>query len=408
MKPPPAFVKNRWVLHCSKGDPALSERERLMLNSYGAMMEKLCHELDTEAYQAFKAEEEKLRSVGVRGRINKFRDCGSMRANLQNLIFRLSTDPALARALNDGLRCPDHKTKWFGVPGRLRESGAHRMPSPFYACRFITKKLQHDDRPTLGPDGKPSVFDTSGKVGWLSRRNPTVSGVTMDHQTIELTENETLEDLVETGIERVRACMSRLKHRFRKLERILMKTWLVGGYVGWDVAIRMKTSRSPASLKFHIHLVGEPYEDESEKWQHPPQEMHAAWRKSAEGDEHTSMTPYDKITAVREDTIERLLYAGGLYKLEDEKSASHYPKFMRGFDPQQNCNPWGKNRRSVQRPDLRQLYLLHAAYMTQPGRWPRCIGGWEHRTKIGRQIKDIAGKRSNQLRQNDSTLREFA
>ncbi|GAB5496609.1 MAG: hypothetical protein Phyf2KO_16890 [Phycisphaerales bacterium] len=205
----------------------------------------------------------------------------------------------------------------------------------------------------------------------------------------------------------MRRAMVRLEHRMSQIERIVHSQWLVGAFIGWDIAPR-QTADGNRVLSIHIHILGEPYQESQrgEDWVLPPKEIEQCWARSAQGAEDGQFLGVDRISQGAQDAVTRLLYTAGVCEIGDESAASFYPKFLRGFDPEHTPGRDSRGRLLPLPPRLAELYMIHAAFACQHGQWPRWIGGWDWRSRIGRLIRDVSGRRSFEMRQNDPTLRD--
>tara|TARA_R110002111_G_scaffold97462_6_gene150715 strand:- start:674 stop:1279 length:606 start_codon:yes stop_codon:yes gene_type:complete len=200
--------------------------------------------------------------------------------------------------------------------------------------------------------------------------------------------------------------MKRLQSRYKSIRDQIAQEWLVGGYAGWDVALKKRGGKPVLNL--HLHILGEPYEIDGEVMSRVPRMVTAAWVKSKRGNTEVGGTSgSSRMAQHSDDTLVQLLYVAGVARVGSEEDYCFYPKFIRGFDKKQVGKKGYKTSAKPQWPSMRQLHMIHGLYMAQPNNMLGFFGGWDHTTRVGRALRDISGKRSSQMRQNDPTLREL-
>jgi hypothetical protein len=389
-------VKNQIMPSCSSGSKKLTECEWKMLDSYSRLMEKMCHECWPVEYAEFRKR--------IKGKSWKdflpFKESKDIDQNTMRLIFVLTTDFALRQAIQENKRCP--YGGYFGTPGRFMDNPRWRLPSPFYACRHIRKKIQYSSAKSKQQVSRSGRLIASGKAGWIAQRKAVVMVSTLHHEDIPI--GSDAEPV--SSLKSLQQSMSRLQERFDSIRGVIAHEWLVGGFAGWDVAPKRRGGK--LVLNLHLHILGEPYEIDGEIVDCVPREVAAAWGKSKKTETEVSGTSESNRTAQHsDDTLVQLLYVAGVAKVGAEDDYSFYPKFIRGFDRDQVGKKNYKTSEKSQRPTMRQLHMIHGLYMAQPESMLGFFGGWDHRTRVGRELRNLDGKHSSEMRQNDLALREF-
>ena len=381
---------------CSNGSKLLTEREFKMLVSYSRLMEKMCHEYWPVEYAEFKELIKGKRWSSV----SQFKDVGSIDRNTMWLIFMLATDIELRDATQERKRFPSRGK--FGSPGRLIDSPRWHLPSPFYACRHIRKKMCgfKDSKQQVCPSGE---LIAKGKGGWIARRKAEVKVFTLHHEDIPVGPDSG----PRSSVRHLKRSMQRLQARFDSIRDLVAEEWLVGGYAGWDVAPK-KNRGGERVLNLHLHILGEPYGKNGEVFDSVPSKVAAAWASSKKRKtEVIKASQGPRWAQHSDDTLVQLLYVAGVARVGSEEDYCFYPKFIRGFDKEQVGKKGYKTSEKPQRPSMRQLHMIHGLYMAQHDDMLGFFGGWKHSTRVGIAIRDIDGKRLSQMRQNDPTLREL-
>lgn len=366
-----------------------------MLVGYSRLMEKMCRKYWPVEYAEFKELIKGKRWSSV----SQFKEVGNIDRNTMWLIFMLATDIELRDATQERKRFPSRGK--FGSPGRLIDSPRWRLPSPFYACGHIRKKMCgfKDSKQQACPSGR---LIAKGKGGWIALRKAEVKVFTLHHEDIPVGP----ESGPPSSVRHLKRSMQRLQDRFDSIRDVIAQEWLVGGYAGWDVAPKNRGRKRVLNL--HLHILGEPYKTNGEVIDCVSSKVDAAWASSKKRETEVIKTSQGPRSAWHsDDTLVQLLYVAGVARVGSEEDYCFYPKFIRGFDKTQVGAKGYKTSAKPQWPSMRQLYMIHGLYMAQPDSMLGFFGGWDHRSRVGRVLRDINGKHSSQMRQNDPTLREL-